>query len=201
MSNNYGNHPQGQSFTNPDMNAYQGSSMTTVPLLEPTYAVDPDQAFQLGTTMQSTTESTQNTIEYQSNFSQDAPERSSGHYEDESTKGQFPCRDCDKSFSAQYLLTSVFLANRLQTRALLTIYRKHEHVHTKPLECHLCVDRPFGAAERKDLNRHFWVWHREYARENGIPSDHVECPECGEETRSDNLKRHMTRKHRGRSST
>jgi hypothetical protein len=174
--------------------------MATAPPLEPTYGVDPDQTFQLGTTTQLTAESTPNNMEYQSNFSQDPPERSSGHYEDESANGQFQCRDCNKIYPAQYLLTSVFLANRLQIRALLTIYRKHEHIHTRPLQCHLC-ESPFRAAERKDLNRHFWVWHKEYARENGIPSDNVECPDCGEETRSDNLKRHKTRKHGGRSST
>jgi len=43
----------------------------------------------------------------------------------------------------------------------------------------------------KDLNRHMWTNHPETARAQKIPKDMKICPNCGQKSRSDNLKRHM----------
>jgi len=91
-----------------------------------------------------------------------------------------------------------FLANLTETGSAYQIVRKHEHIHTRPLRCQLCG---VAKAERKDLNRHLWVHHKDFARKNNIPSDMIACPDCGEQTRSDNLKRHRTRKHGDHSKT
>ncbi|KAH8589270.1 hypothetical protein B0O99DRAFT_600067 [Bisporella sp. PMI_857] len=86
------------------------------------------------------------------------------------------CPNCGKEFSKNHELT------------------KHMKNHVKPLICAVCQSS--GAAEKKDLHRHYWVHHPEYARENGIPKEEKTCPDCGHTGRSDNIKRHWGTCHK-----
>jgi uncharacterized Zn-finger protein len=149
--------------------------MATGAPLEFSHVVGLGQTFPFQKTMLST-ESTVNNLEPELDFMpQGPPDQSSGHSEDGSGSQQFVCQNCYEKFSKAYKLT------------------KHAKVHEKPLQCHLCPDG--AAAERKDLDRHFWVHHKAYAHANNIPNEEAACPTCGKVyTRSDNMKRHM-KKH------
>jgi hypothetical protein len=47
-------------------------------------------------------------------------------------------------------------------------------------------------ADQRDMDRHYWASHRNYAREHGIPNPEGVCPDCGTKfTRSDNMTRHQ----------
>jgi len=139
------------------------------------------QLSQLVITIPLATEPILNNVAFQPDFlPQSPPEQSSGDSEVRPASGQFECKYCGKRCTAQSSLT------------------KHERTHTRPQRCELCGD---AKAERKDLYRHFWAHHKDYAQEENIPNDIIACPHCGEETRSDNLKRHMFRKHEDQSST
>lgn len=163
------------------MAPYQGNPVMTASPLELPYGVGPDQIFQLGTTLLPTTESTLNNVESQQNPPPQSPsEQSLGLSEIGSASGQFQCTYCNKTYTAQYMLT------------------KHKRTHTKPLQCNLCS---FATAEKKDLHRHFWSKHKEYALANNTPRDRGVCPDCGHRSRSDNLSRHKRRKHGDRSSS
>ncbi|PMD17210.1 hypothetical protein NA56DRAFT_752560 [Hyaloscypha hepaticicola] len=111
---------------------------------------------------------------------QDPLQQSSGPSEDRLSDSNFQCTTCFKVFPKQHKLT------------------KHEKIHTKPLLCHLCPDGDYGgAAERKELNRHFWVYHAEYAESHNIPKEWGTCDDCGKECRSDNLTRHQKKAKHG----
>jgi hypothetical protein len=69
----------------------------------------------------------------------------------------------------------------------------HTHVAASPFSCPLC---PSGHNAKRTLHRHLWVKHREYARENNIPSEEEECPVCHRIMRKDNLKRHVDTHHK-----
>jgi len=107
------------------------------------------------------------------------PQQSSGPSEDRLSSSNLQCEYCPQVFQRQFELT------------------KHERTHTKPLSCHLCSNGYIGAAEQKDLNRHFWVHHKSYARSSNKPKDSGTCNDCGQEFRSDNLKRHQQRAKHG----
>ncbi|VBB80965.1 Putative protein of unknown function [Podospora comata] len=68
---------------------------------------------------------------------------------------------------------------------------KHMNNHTKRRQCPF-LDCKGGGAETKDLNRHLWTHHPEYASAENIPKDEEWCgfQGCGYHGRRDNLKRH-----------
>jgi len=133
------------------------------------------QTFQLDTSIPLIAESTRNYVESQPNcLPRSHSDQSLEDPEVGSASELFQCKYCNKKYKAQYEL------------------RKHENVHKKPYQCHLCHT---ATAERKDLHRHFWAHHEDYARANGIREDIRVCPDCGLRTRSDNMSRHRRRKH------
>ncbi|CZR61728.1 uncharacterized protein PAC_11625 [Phialocephala subalpina] len=198
-SANYGNPTQEHTFPNFDMASYRDNLVTTASSLELPYGVGPGQILQLGTTMPLTAEPTLNNVESQPNFLPQSPsEQILGDSEVGSASELFQCTYCSKMYTAQYKLTLAFCQSLIEKVSAYQIARKHEHVHTKPRQCHLC---PFATAERKDLHRHFWAHHEEYAQANSTPDDRRVCPDCGQRSRSDNLSRHKRRKHGHRSSS
>ncbi|PMD37863.1 hypothetical protein L207DRAFT_598313 [Hyaloscypha variabilis F] len=91
----------------------------------------------------------------------------------------FPCDRCPKAFSRQYELT------------------KHKKIHDKPLHCEVCHE--FGAAEKKDLDRHLWSNHPVYAESNNIRRDSGGECDCGRKYgRSDHLVRHQKKEKHGK---
>lgn len=65
--------------------------------------------------------------------------------------------------------------------------------HTRPLHCEKC---PAAVAERRDLIRHYWTYHQDYARKHGFQSERSECAVCHRKfTRKDNLTRHVRKYH------
>ena len=60
--------------------------------------------------------------------------------------------------------------------------------------CPVCFERK-GAA--RDVRRHLWVRHPEYASQNQVRSEKVSCPYpgCRHTGRKDNVNRHMRTKH------
>lgn len=96
------------------------------------------------------------------------PERSQEPVEGRFSNEVFQCERCQKTFPKQFELT------------------KHELNHSKPEKCDLCSHE---VARPKDLNRHYWVKHQEYAEEKKIPKDQKKC-ECGYKGRSDHVTRH-----------
>lgn len=87
--------------------------------------------------------------------------------------------DCSYSCESQRKLTKHIL-------------RKHE----KPHGCKASDHCDHRTAEPRDMNRHYWSTHKEYARRHNIPGDEeYPCSKCGEIfTRADNLKRHKDNK-------
>ncbi|KAK0710561.1 hypothetical protein B0T21DRAFT_268771, partial [Apiosordaria backusii] len=67
----------------------------------------------------------------------------------------------------------------------------HDNNHTKRRKCPIETCEG-GGAESKDLHRHIWAHHSDYARENNIPKVDDMCgfPGCEYHGRKDNLKRH-----------
>ncbi|KAH8880234.1 hypothetical protein GQ53DRAFT_755219 [Thozetella sp. PMI_491] len=61
--------------------------------------------------------------------------------------------------------------------------------------CPVCSDTKGSA---RDLDRHLWTHHRDYAVENQIPSEERPCPypHCPYVGRKDNLSRHIKTRHR-----
>ncbi|KAK4173524.1 hypothetical protein QBC36DRAFT_55646 [Triangularia setosa] len=85
----------------------------------------------------------------------------------------FKCYTCGKSYKRQCDLD------------------KHMNNHTKRRKCPI-KDCDGGGAETKDLHRHLWAKHSDYAREKNIPRVEQPCgwPGCDYHGRTDNLKRH-----------
>jgi hypothetical protein len=171
---------------------------TTIPL-EPPHGVGLGQIVQFGDVTPSITEYTPNNVEFQPNFLPQSPsEQIVEGSEAGSASALFECTYCSKTYTMQYMLSLVFSCQSLmETVSAYQIVRKHENVHTKPRQCHLCH---IATAERRDLNRHFWSHHEAYARANRIPEDKSVCPECGKRSRTDNMSRHRRRKHGDQSS-
>ncbi|KAK4187667.1 hypothetical protein QBC35DRAFT_384428 [Podospora australis] len=73
---------------------------------------------------------------------------------------------------------------------------KHLHNHTKRRQCPFTNCTWPGGAETKDLNRHLWTNHRDYAQQNDIKREEKPCgfPGCNYYGRKDNLKRHRDTK-------
>jgi len=96
----------------------------------------------------------------------------------ELTSESLQCEYCQKGFSKQYELT------------------KHLRNHTRPLQCEVCPEGRYGgAAQLKDLYRHYWSTHRLYAKEHNIPQDYESCPDCDYDGRKDHVKRHRRNQH------
>ncbi|KAI9172178.1 Zinc finger protein [Paramyrothecium foliicola] len=95
-----------------------------------------------------------------------------------SSRARYHCTLCDKSYEKNSELT------------------RHMRRHDKPIPCIHNDTCGYRTAQQKDMNRHYWTTHREWARENNVPNTRVECDYCGETLeRDDNLKKHMERKH------
>ncbi|EXL40159.1 hypothetical protein FOCG_17262 [Fusarium oxysporum f. sp. radicis-lycopersici 26381] len=73
---------------------------------------------------------------------------------------------------------------------------KHiRYTHDKPFCCEADENCLFKAGARRDLQRHYYVVHREYAKDKGY-FQYLECDSCGAKfTRRDNLKRHQLEYH------
>lgn len=71
--------------------------------------------------------------------------------------------------------------------------RKHSKTHTRRHACDVCGEKYRGAADKKDLDRHYWTRHTSWARDHNIPREESTCPNCTYEGRSDNVKRHKKR--------
>jgi len=69
------------------------------------------------------------------------------------------------------------------------------HNHTKRRKCPIKDCRYRGAAEYKDIYRHLWAHHENYAREHGVKRDLDRCEVCDYYGRRDNVKRHKRLQH------
>jgi len=58
---------------------------------------------------------------------------------------------------------------------------------------------PTTARTARDIHRHIWTKHPQYADQLEIPSEKRDCPSprCGHSSRKDNVSRHYKRKHGG----
>jgi len=84
----------------------------------------------------------------------------------------FKCTCCSRAFSKEGDLT------------------KHWRNHSRPLPCLVCDAEYGGAAQNRDLNRHYWTHHAIWAKEHNIPEEKSQCPNCDYRGRNDNVKRH-----------
>ena len=66
--------------------------------------------------------------------------------------------------------------------------------HVKPEKCPVCGAQK---AALRDLHRHIWTDHKDYAARENIPSESRQCPVagCTYTGRKDNLARHCKKKH------
>lgn len=88
----------------------------------------------------------------------------------------FACPSCPKTFSKQHQLDT------------------HAKRHSRPFTCPVSsCGKPHGA--KRDLGRHLWSKHPEYAAAHGVFNEHRQCQVCGKVQRSDNLVRHMASQH------
>jgi hypothetical protein len=67
------------------------------------------------------------------------------------------------------------------------------------LQSPICPCCPKQAISRRDMKRHVWYQHGDYALSVGIPPQDVVCPApgCNKTGRSDNISRHYKTKHGG----
>lgn len=100
------------------------------------------------------------------------------------------------AISSKYLLQ---LHNDMVYRTNLQfLNRKHLNTHNKQVPCEAGI--PGGCSERfadnKARNRHYWVSHKKYAKENNIPNEKCFCEPCGKSfSRRDNFRRHVDNHH------
>ncbi|QYT02963.1 C2H2-type domain-containing protein [Trichoderma simmonsii] len=73
-------------------------------------------------------------------------------------------------------------------------FKKHLNTHNKQVPCEAgCFER---FADNKARNRHYWVSHKKYAKENNIPNEKCFCEPCGKSfSRRDNFRRHVDNHH------
>ncbi|QGI64204.1 hypothetical protein CEK26_008158 [Fusarium fujikuroi] len=74
-------------------------------------------------------------------------------------------------------------------------FRKHyNRKHNRRLNCVFQNDCDYLGADKKELHRHYWVSHKEYARANQIPDPSGTCEACGKYfSRKDRIPRHLSR--------
>ncbi|KLP15232.1 uncharacterized protein LW94_2189 [Fusarium fujikuroi] len=74
-------------------------------------------------------------------------------------------------------------------------FRKHyNRKHNRRLNCVFQNDCDYLGADKKELHRHYWVSHKEYARANKIPDPSGTCEACGKYfSRKDRIPRHLSR--------
>ncbi|CAF3519953.1 unnamed protein product [Fusarium graminearum] len=82
----------------------------------------------------------------------------------------------------------------MQTRSWKegTHYNKHyNRVHNLRYKCESCA---FAGADKKELHRHYWVFHRDWAEANNIPDISGKCKGCGRTfRRKDRIRLHLRR--------
>lgn len=68
---------------------------------------------------------------------------------------------------------------------------------TKPIRCPIssCAHAKRLARSRRDLHRHIWAHHEDYAIKNSIQPESEICPICKTVGRKDNVRRHMRTQH------
>ncbi|KAL7958555.1 hypothetical protein V8C34DRAFT_144734 [Trichoderma compactum] len=79
-------------------------------------------------------------------------------------------------------------------------FKKHINTHNKQIPCAAgkpgekhCFKR---FADNKARNRHYWVSHKKYAREQNIPNERCFCEPCEKSfSRRDNFQRHVDKHH------
>ncbi|RSL80120.1 hypothetical protein CEP51_006827 [Fusarium floridanum] len=72
--------------------------------------------------------------------------------------------------------------------------RHNTSIHNHRFPCVFYETCGEVSADNKALNRHYWVHHKRYARENKIPSSEGECEACGKKFgRKDRINRHLKR--------
>ncbi|UZP36356.1 hypothetical protein NXS19_004172 [Fusarium pseudograminearum] len=73
-----------------------------------------------------------------------------------------------------------------------THYNKHyNRVHNLRYKCESCA---FAGADKKELHRHYWVSHRDWAEANNIPDISGNCKGCGRTfRRKDRIRLHLKR--------
>ncbi|XEV00890.1 hypothetical protein FSHL1_006177 [Fusarium sambucinum] len=71
-------------------------------------------------------------------------------------------------------------------------FNKHwNRVHNLRYNCEHCV---FAGADKKELHRHYWSSHKDWAKANNIPEQSGKCQGCGKSfTRKDRIRRHLER--------
>lgn len=75
----------------------------------------------------------------------------------------------------------------------LTRISKHMVRHTRPRLCKASARcNNYGAASKKDLDRHYWSHHKVWAEENSIPDERCKCDACHTSfARKDHRTRHL----------
>jgi hypothetical protein len=118
--------------------------------------------------------------------------------ENDSTTETLTCKVCEKQLTShdgfRWVLIPIL---NILSRTQLNINRHHKRVHTKPLGCPLCPKADYSAAQKREVNRHLWAKHPDYAQSNNIPRERATCLECEYEGRRDNVRRHRQDQHHG----
>lgn len=74
----------------------------------------------------------------------------------------------------------------------------HKQSHRKnPILCpvNYCPQSKKVHRSKRDLRRHIWIKHKDYAIEQKVPVESKTCDLCGMVSRKDNLKRHLKKIH------
>lgn len=92
-------------------------------------------------------------------------------------------------------ITGQFTSHLNTLTGFLTLVRKHyNRKHNRRLNCVFQNNCDYLGADKKDLHRHYWVSHKEYARANKIPDPSGTCKACGNYfSRKDRIPRHLSR--------
>lgn len=69
--------------------------------------------------------------------------------------------------------------------------KHYNRVHNLRYKCESCA---FARADKKELHRHYWVSHRDWAEANNIPDISGKCKGCGRTFgRKDRIRLHLKR--------